>query len=52
VDFLKIDGSLVTGIEGDAKGRAMVKSISDMGHSLGMRIIAEYTYSAAPFTTE
>lgn len=45
-DFLKIDGNLIRGIENDPRGRAMVKSISDMGHSLGMRVIAEYVETA------
>lgn len=42
VDFIKIDGTLIRDVAGDRRGRAMVKSISDMGHSLGMRVIAEY----------
>jgi|GEM_PF-849329 len=42
VDFLKIDGSFIKDIIDDPIDRAMVKSINDIGHIMGLRTIAEY----------
>lgn len=42
VDFLKIDGSFVTGIATDPVDRAMVASINEIGHVMGLRTIAEF----------
>lgn len=42
VDYLKIDGSFVRGMADDPTDRAMVESINQIGHVLGMRTIAEY----------
>ena len=46
VDFLKIDGSFVKDIIDDPIDRAMVKSINDIGHIMGLRTIAEYVENA------
>jgi len=42
VDYLKIDGMFVKDIVDDPIDRAMVKSINDIGHVMGMKTIAEY----------
>ncbi|MCP3849081.1 MAG: EAL domain-containing protein [Gammaproteobacteria bacterium] len=47
VDFLKIDGSFVKDIVDDPIDRAMVKSINDIGHIMGLKTIAEYVENEA-----
>ncbi|NOZ09428.1 MAG: EAL domain-containing protein [Gammaproteobacteria bacterium] len=42
VDYLKIDGTFVKDIAKDPIDLAMVKSINDIGHVMGMRTIAEF----------
>jgi diguanylate cyclase (GGDEF)-like protein len=42
VDFLKIDGMFVKDIETDPIDFAMVKSITEIGHVMGMQMIAEF----------
>ena len=42
VDFLKIDGAFVKDIVHDPMDYALVKSINDIGHVMGMRTIAEF----------
>ncbi len=42
VDFLKIDGSFVRDIANDEIDRAMVESINQIGHTMGLRTIAEW----------
>ncbi len=42
VDYLKIDGSLVKDIATDPVGRAMVASINEIGHTMGIRTVAEW----------
>lgn len=42
VDFLKIDGQFVHNMVSDPIDHAMVKSINDIGHLMGMKTIAEY----------
>ncbi|MBD0338230.1 MAG: EAL domain-containing protein [Thermoleophilia bacterium] len=41
VDVLKIDRSFVTDMTTDAGAAAIVKSVVDLGHNLGLRIVAE-----------
>jgi len=41
VDFIKIDGSFVRDIETNDSDRAVVKSITEIGHFMGKKIIAE-----------
>ena len=42
VDILKIDGSFVRGIANDDVDLAMVKSVNEIGHLMGMRTVAEF----------
>ena len=42
VDYLKIDGMFVKDIVDDPIDHAMVKSINDIGHIMGMKTIAEF----------
>ncbi|MDZ7748449.1 MAG: EAL domain-containing protein [Halofilum sp. (in: g-proteobacteria)] len=42
VDILKIDGTFVRDIADDELDRTMVRSIAQIGHVMGMAIIAEY----------
>lgn len=45
LDALKIDGSFVKEIGNSLADLAMVKSMNEIGHSLGMKTIAEYVES-------
>lgn len=47
VDYLKIDGQVVTSMATDAVNGAMVRSINEIGHLLGMRTVAEGVESDA-----
>lgn len=42
MDVLKIDGSFVKGVATDPVDRAMVASINEIGHLMGLRTIAEF----------
>lgn len=46
VDYIKIDGAFIKNIAQDDVDFAMVKSITEMGHFLGKKIIAEFVSSA------
>ena len=47
VDYLKIDGMFVKGIVDDPIDFAMVKSINEIGQTMGMQTIAEFVESDA-----
>lgn len=47
VNFLKIDGSFIKDILDDPIDRAMVKSINEIGHIMGLQTIAEYVENDA-----
>ena len=42
VDFLKIDGVFIKNIVNNTSDQAMVKSINEIGHFLGMKTVAEF----------
>ncbi len=42
VDYLKIDGSFVSGILEDQTSMAIVKSINTLSHEMGMKTVAEF----------
>ena len=42
LDYLKIDGSFVKNIDKDEVSKAMVQSISQVGHTMKLKVIAEY----------
>jgi EAL domain-containing protein (putative c-di-GMP-specific phosphodiesterase class I) len=45
VDFLKIDGAFVRDLAVSEADYALVKSMNEVGHSLGIKTIAEYVES-------
>ena len=47
VDYLKIDGAFVTDIDTNEINRAMVKSINEIGHIMGLKTICEYVENEA-----
>lgn len=47
MDYLKIDGMFVKNIFDDPIDRAMVKSINEIGHVMGMKTIAEFVENDA-----
>jgi diguanylate cyclase (GGDEF)-like protein/PAS domain S-box-containing protein len=47
VDYLKIDGDVVTSMATDMVNGAMVRSINEIGHLLGMKTVAEGVESDA-----
>lgn len=47
VDYLKVDGAFVKDMQSSRHDMAMVKSITDMGHLLGKKVVAEYVADAA-----
>ncbi|MDH3527417.1 MAG: EAL domain-containing protein [Gammaproteobacteria bacterium] len=51
VNYLKIDGSFVRKITEDQVARAMVSSINDIGHVMGLKTIAEFVENEAILRT-
>ncbi len=47
VDFLKIDGQFIVGIDNDPIKRAMARSINEIAHVMGKRTIAEVVENEA-----
>jgi diguanylate cyclase (GGDEF)-like protein len=46
VDYLKIDGSFIKEIASDEVAEAMVRSVTQVGHLMGVQVIAEYVENA------
>lgn len=42
VDFLKIDGSFIRNIETDPVSYSIVRAVTDIGHQLGLKVVAEW----------
>lgn len=42
LDYIKIDGSFVKNIHNNLFNQSVIKSVSQIGHSLGLKIIAEF----------
>ncbi|MBB5016119.1 bifunctional diguanylate cyclase/phosphodiesterase [Rehaibacterium terrae] len=42
VDILKIDGSFIRNIETDAVNYSIVRAVTDIGHQVGLEVIAEW----------
>lgn len=42
VDYLKIDGIFVKNLESDRISQEMIRSINQVGHVMGLKVIAEY----------
>ncbi len=51
VDYLKIDGVFIKDILFDAQSYDFVRSITEVGHCLGMKVIAEFVESKNMFHT-
>ena len=51
MDFIKIDGAFVRDINTNDVDYALVKSITEMGHYLKKKVIAEYVSSEAILNT-
>ncbi len=47
VDYVKIDGAFIRDILTDSSSYAMVKSITEISHHMGKKVIAEYVESEA-----
>src|SRR3989338_6898552 len=46
VDMVKIDGSFVRDLPTNPENRALVKAMTEVAHSLGKEVVAEYVESA------
>ncbi len=47
VDYLKVDGIFVKDIDSDLTHYAMVKSINELGHFMGLETVAEFVETEA-----
>jgi EAL domain-containing protein (putative c-di-GMP-specific phosphodiesterase class I) len=51
VDVIKIDGSFIRDLETDAMSRSIIHAITDIGHQLGLDVVAEWVASEANVVT-
>jgi EAL domain-containing protein (putative c-di-GMP-specific phosphodiesterase class I)/GGDEF domain-containing protein len=49
LDYLKVDGSFVRGLDGNAGNQAFLKGLSTIAHSIGLTVIAEGVTSMEDF---
>jgi len=47
LDYIKVDGSFVRGLDGNVGNQAFLKGLSTIAHSIGLMVIAEGVTSAA-----
>lgn len=45
LDLLKIDGSFIRNLEADATAYSIVRAVTDIGHQMGLEVIAEWVNS-------
>lgn len=50
VDYVKIDGTFVRNLPRSARNRALVQSLTNVAHSLGKLVVAEYVEDAETLT--
>lgn len=50
-DYLKIDGSFVRNMSAERQDQAVVEAINEVGHTLGIRTVAEYAHDTATVNT-
>jgi EAL domain-containing protein (putative c-di-GMP-specific phosphodiesterase class I) len=41
LDYIKVDGSFVRGLDGNAGNQTFLKGLSTIAHSIGLKVIAE-----------
>ena len=46
VDFIKIDGSFIRELETDAMSYSIVRAVTDIGHQVGVGVVAEFVGNA------
>ena len=51
IDFIKIDGSLITGIANHLRHRIIVETISNFAQKIGAKTIAEFVSTEETYTT-
>jgi EAL domain-containing protein (putative c-di-GMP-specific phosphodiesterase class I) len=46
VDYVKIDGSFIRNIDTDPISQSIVRAVTDIGHQLGLGVVAEWVDNA------